>query len=56
MAYINSNPEYDLNVFYSTPSIYLKYLNEAGNTWTVKTDDFFPYSGTDVRKNIKFFS
>ena len=48
ISYINSNPEYDLNVFYSTPSIYLKALNEGNHTWTVKTDDFFPYSGTDV--------
>jgi len=34
------------NLFYSTPSCYLKSLNDAGKTWPVKTDDFFPY-GSD---------
>ena len=29
---------------YSTPSIYLEYLNKADKTWTLKTDDFFPYA------------
>lgn len=29
---------------YSTPSRYLKAVNEAGLSWTVKTDDFFPYA------------
>ena len=29
---------------YSTPSRYLKALNEAGLSWVVKTDDFFPYA------------
>ena len=33
-----------VNLFYSTPSCYLKALNEAGETWPVKTDDFFPYA------------
>ena len=33
-----------INAFYSTPSCYLKSLNEAGQTWTSKTDDFFPYA------------
>jgi lysosomal alpha-mannosidase len=33
-----------VNLFYSTPSCYLKSLNEAGVTWPTKTDDFFPYA------------
>lgn len=33
-----------VNLFYSTPSCYVKALNEAGLTWPRKEDDFFPYS------------
>lgn len=33
-----------MNVFYSTPSRYLKALHDAKKTWEVKTDDFFPYA------------
>ena len=30
---------------YSTPSIYLKYVNENKDvTWSTKSDDFFPYA------------
>lgn len=35
------------NLFYSTPSCYVKALNDAGLTWPAKTDDFFPY-GSDA--------
>lgn len=31
-----------VNVFYSTPSIYLDAKYEANETWPLKTDDFFP--------------
>ncbi|GLV45785.1 Lysosomal alpha-mannosidase II [Carabus blaptoides fortunei] len=31
-------------VFYSSPSCYIKALNEANQRWSVKTDDFFPYA------------
>ena len=34
----------DVNMFYSTPSCYVKALNDAGITWPTKSDDFFPYS------------
>ncbi|XP_078091137.1 lysosomal alpha-mannosidase isoform X2 [Mustelus asterias] len=34
----------DVNVFYSTPSCYLYQLNKANLTWSVKSDDFFPYA------------
>lgn len=33
-----------VHAFYSTPSCYLKALNEAGISWPSKTDDFFPYA------------
>ena len=33
-----------VNLFYSTPSCYVKSLNDIGKTWPTKTDDFFPYS------------
>ncbi|KAJ8870547.1 hypothetical protein PR048_029570 [Dryococelus australis] len=35
----NSN----INVFYSTPSCYVKAIHDANQTWTTKSDDFFPY-------------
>ncbi|XP_063709608.1 lysosomal alpha-mannosidase-like isoform X2 [Culicoides brevitarsis] len=34
----------DINLFYSTPSCYLKALYESELTWPEKSDDFFPYS------------
>nr|XP_014342916.1 PREDICTED: lysosomal alpha-mannosidase [Latimeria chalumnae] len=34
----------NVNVLYSTPSCYLSELNKANLTWSVKTDDFFPYA------------
>ncbi|XP_058821189.1 lysosomal alpha-mannosidase-like isoform X1 [Topomyia yanbarensis] len=36
--------ESKVNVFYSTPSCYLKALHDAELTWPAKTDDFFPYA------------
>ena len=33
-----------VNLFYSTPSCYLFALNKANVTWTIKSDDFFPYA------------
>ena len=33
-----------VNVFYSTPSCYIKALYESNTTWTTKSDDFFPYA------------
>ena len=34
----------NVDIFYSTPSQYLKAVHAANLTWDVKTDDFFPYS------------
>lgn len=36
-----------INVFYSTPSCYLYSLYQANRTWTLKSDDFFPYGSDD---------
>lgn len=33
-----------LHALYSTPSCYLKAVNEANVTWELKDDDFFPYA------------
>jgi len=33
-----------VNLLYSTPSCYTWHVNQAGKTWTSKTDDFFPYA------------
>jgi alpha-mannosidase len=33
-----------VNAFYSTPTMFAQALNAANHTWTVKTDDFFPYA------------
>lgn len=33
-----------INLFYSTPSCYLKAVNEAGLKYSVKEDDFLPYA------------
>lgn len=33
-----------MNVFYSTPSCYLKALHESNIEWPEKTDDYFPYA------------
>ena len=57
MKYINDrwqNPEnynntmdnlMPINALYSTPSCYLKALNDAQHqSWSTKTDDFFPYA------------
>ena len=33
-----------IQTFYSTPSRYVDAVNQAHKTYTVKTDDFFPYA------------
>ncbi|KAJ4433197.1 hypothetical protein ANN_15454, partial [Periplaneta americana] len=43
IRYVNA-ADSSLNVFYSTPSCYLKAVNDAGLTYTTKQDDFFPYA------------
>ncbi|KAJ4433198.1 hypothetical protein ANN_15455, partial [Periplaneta americana] len=43
IKYVNA-ADSTLNVIYSTPSCYLKAVNDAGLTYTTKQDDFFPYA------------
>jgi len=50
--YINSHPEFNMQIFYSTPSEYFKNLKESGAQFTEKTDDFFPYAD----KNTAFWT
>jgi hypothetical protein len=38
------NKDGRVNIFYSTPSIYTAAKLASNITWTVKTDDFFPYA------------
>lgn len=33
-----------VSAVYSTPACYLQALHDAGQTWTTKEDDFFPYA------------
>eukprot|EP00092_Neocalanus_flemingeri_P035232 GFUD01038336.1.p1 GENE.GFUD01038336.1~~GFUD01038336.1.p1 ORF type:complete len:974 (+),score=218.88 GFUD01038336.1:74-2995(+) len=43
--FLNTNQDkHKINVMYSTPSCYLKSLHSSNKTWTVKSDDFFPYA------------
>ncbi|XP_078541425.1 lysosomal alpha-mannosidase [Lissotriton helveticus] len=46
IKYVNAeqNNGSKVNVLYSTPSCYLWELYKANLTWSVKTDDFFPYA------------
>ena len=39
-----NNQQDQVHLLYSTPSCYLKALNDADLTWPTKNDDFFPYS------------
>jgi lysosomal alpha-mannosidase len=44
IKYVNEHSaEYGVHVKYSTPSLYLKEVHKANLTWSVKSDDFFPY-------------
>lgn len=44
MDYINARPEFNAQVIYSTPSVYLKAINEQKIAYPPKLDDFFPYA------------
>ncbi|XP_074108776.1 lysosomal alpha-mannosidase II isoform X1 [Cotesia typhae] len=64
IRYTNKIYGSEVNVFYSTPSCYLKSLNEAQISWPSKSDDFFPYSSDPhafwtgfftSRPTLKFF-
>ena len=42
IKYVNEKKGNEINVFYSTPSCYVKSLHESNVTWTTKSDDFSP--------------
>ncbi|CAG0884875.1 unnamed protein product [Cyprideis torosa] len=45
IKYVNEGSEtHGVNVFYSTPSCYLKSVNEGSPDLRMKVDDFFPYA------------
>ncbi|XP_055875699.1 lysosomal alpha-mannosidase-like isoform X2 [Biomphalaria glabrata] len=46
IQYVNARQDVGstINLLYSTPSCYLKQLNNDNLTWTTKDDDFFPYA------------
>lgn len=42
-----------VRVFYSTPSCYIKALNDQSQiSWPTKSDDFFPYANCKYNTNI----
>eukprot|EP01112_Ceratiomyxa_fruticulosa_P004317 TRINITY_DN1480_c0_g1_i3.p1 TRINITY_DN1480_c0_g1~~TRINITY_DN1480_c0_g1_i3.p1 ORF type:complete len:1026 (+),score=222.23 TRINITY_DN1480_c0_g1_i3:180-3257(+) len=41
---MNNFEKYNVNIFYSTPSIYIDAVNKANLSWELKLDDFFPYA------------
>ncbi|KAJ9579723.1 hypothetical protein L9F63_004649, partial [Diploptera punctata] len=43
IKYVNEADQ-GINVFYSTPSCYIKAVNDMGYTYSKKKDDFFPYA------------
>ncbi|XP_070524278.1 lysosomal alpha-mannosidase isoform X4 [Cardiocondyla obscurior] len=44
LRYTNERNGSTVNVIYSTPSCYLKALNDLKVQWPTKSDDFFPYA------------
>ncbi|XP_050460750.1 lysosomal alpha-mannosidase isoform X2 [Cataglyphis hispanica] len=44
IKYTNQRNGSRVNVIYSTPSCYLKALNDKNLQWPTKSDDFFPYA------------
>ena len=47
IKYINNHPEWGINLFYSTPSKYIKAINKLNISYPGKTDDFFPYADNE---------
>ncbi|XP_033225298.1 lysosomal alpha-mannosidase-like [Belonocnema kinseyi] len=64
IKYTNQRNGSTHNLIYSTPSCYLKALNDENLSWTTKSDDFFPYASDShsywtgyyaSRPTIKFY-
>ncbi|KAF8386147.1 aman-1 [Pristionchus pacificus] len=47
IQHVNANSSLGLRLFYSTPTCYVKGLNEASPQLTTKDDDFFPYASSN---------
>jgi len=44
LKYINEHKEFNVNIFYSTPSEYLSSINYEQLEYPTKSDDFLPYA------------
>ncbi|RZF42310.1 hypothetical protein LSTR_LSTR003928 [Laodelphax striatellus] len=64
IKYINSDESSKTHIFYSTPSCYIKSVNDANLNFTTKSDDFFPYRNDEKsvwagyftsRPNFKYY-
>nr|XP_033326410.1 lysosomal alpha-mannosidase isoform X1 [Megalopta genalis] len=64
IRYVRELNSTEVNIFYSTPSCYLKAVNDANLQWPTKEDDFFPYASDphsywtgyfSSRPTIKYF-
>ncbi|XP_039281888.1 lysosomal alpha-mannosidase isoform X2 [Nilaparvata lugens] len=64
IKYINSDDSSKTHIFYSTPSCYIKSVNDANLNLTTKSDDFFPYRSDErstwtgyftTRPSLKYF-
>lgn len=47
VKYFSEHPELNVELKYSTPSEYIKAINEEGVVYPDKYDDFFPYADVD---------
>ncbi|XP_017796881.1 PREDICTED: lysosomal alpha-mannosidase-like [Habropoda laboriosa] len=64
IRYVREKKGNEVNIFYSTPSCYLKALHDLELEWVTKEDDFFPYASDphsfwtgyfSSRPTIKFY-
>ncbi|XP_017767636.1 PREDICTED: lysosomal alpha-mannosidase-like isoform X2 [Eufriesea mexicana] len=64
IRYVTEKYSSHVNIFYSTPSCYLKAVHLTNSQWPTKDDDFFPYASDEhsywtgyfsSRPTIKFF-
>ncbi|KZC06792.1 Lysosomal alpha-mannosidase, partial [Dufourea novaeangliae] len=64
IRYIRERKDSNVNIFYSTPSCYMKAVHDSNLQWSTKSDDFFPYASDghsywtgyfSSRPTIKFF-
>jgi len=56
IAYMNANYADKYFLKYSTPSEYVKAVNNLGHTWPTKTDDMFPYQSGHIEFWTGFYT